>query len=74
MRHLLLPFLLHSQTGRSVKPFPASLTLKAGAAYATVIGISDYQGPDVPDLRLFWNGHLEIRQDLLPGSKQRLSS
>ncbi len=50
-----LPAVDLSKTGKSIKPLlalPAEALAKAGiATYAVVIGISDYQDKDIPDLR-----------------------
>ncbi len=55
---LALPFLVAAQTEKSINPLPSSPALpaearsaKAGATLAVVIGISDYQDLQIPDLR-----------------------
>ena len=51
---LLLGLSLSAQQ-KSIKPLPVlpaeARSAKAGATYAVVIGISDYQDPQIPDLR-----------------------
>ncbi len=54
---LLIPFLVFSQNkpasplGRGVTPITNSPANSTGQTYAVVIGISDYQDKDIPDLR-----------------------
>ncbi len=48
---LFFPVLLFSREKAVPTPSPAVHRLSAPATYAVVIGISDYQSPDIPDLR-----------------------
>jgi hypothetical protein len=49
---LLWPFLIYGQVERSVASIqPMASTPRSGATYAVVIGISDYQDAEIPDLR-----------------------
>lgn len=51
---LLLPLLtaiLASAQERGVSPLSAEAPAEAGTTYAVVVGISDYQSPDIPDLQ-----------------------
>ena len=41
---------LHAQE-KGLQPIPATSSSDRGSTYAVVVGISDYQDPDIPDLR-----------------------
>lgn len=49
---LLWPFLVFGQIEKSVTSIqPMASAARAGATYAVVVGISDYQDPEIPDLQ-----------------------
>lgn len=48
---LLLSLSLYAQQKGAAPLTPHSSSITPGATYAVVIGISDYQSPDIPDLR-----------------------
>ncbi|MBK8556505.1 MAG: tetratricopeptide repeat protein [Lewinellaceae bacterium] len=48
---MLLPWGLHAQTEKGITPAAAETAAPTGTTYAVVVGISDYQDPQIPDLR-----------------------